>query len=134
MEAVFQPENFRIFSGDLLAFPGGKNGKLARNQWKKSEDFPAGILFPYSVDFQCFPAGTGPCFLTWDANRAAIKFNEISRKRIEEICEREKKILSKMTRSLQRLEGQKLKLNQVDNRGLPTYIEPSEHFEGLFLK
>jgi hypothetical protein len=44
MEAVFQPENFRIFSGDLRAFRVGKNGKLARNQWKKSGDFPARIM------------------------------------------------------------------------------------------
>jgi hypothetical protein len=43
MEAVFQPENFRIFSGDLRAFSAGKNGTLARNQWKKSEDFLVGI-------------------------------------------------------------------------------------------
>ncbi len=78
MEAVFQPENFRIFSGDLLAFPGGKNGKLARNQWKKSEDFPAGILLPCSVDFQCFPAGTGPYFLTWVVNLMYVYFEIMS--------------------------------------------------------
>ncbi len=47
---------FSDFSGDLRAFSAGKNGKLARNQWKKSEDFPAGILLPCSADFQGFPA------------------------------------------------------------------------------
>jgi hypothetical protein len=52
---------FQLFTGVSCR----KNRKLARNQWKKSEDFPTGLLLPCSADFQCFPAGTGPYFLTW---------------------------------------------------------------------
>ncbi len=32
---------------------------------KKSGTFPARKLLPCSSDFQCLPAGTGLCFLTW---------------------------------------------------------------------
>jgi len=56
---------FSDFSDDLRAFLAGKNGKLARNHWKKSEDFPAGILLQCFADFQRFLVGTGSYFLTW---------------------------------------------------------------------
>jgi hypothetical protein len=60
MEAVFRPKFFGIFPGHFRAFPAGKNGKLAGSHREKSEDFPVGKLLPGSIDFWCFPAGTGP--------------------------------------------------------------------------
>jgi hypothetical protein len=65
MEAVFRPEIVRIFSGRLLRISCAFLQELAGNDRKKSEKFPAGILLPCSSDFRCFPAGTGPYFLTW---------------------------------------------------------------------
>ncbi len=65
MEAVFRPEIVRIFSGRLLPISCAFLQELAGNDRKKSEKFPAGILLPCSSDFRCFPAGTGPYFLTW---------------------------------------------------------------------
>jgi len=46
VEAVFPPENFRIFSDDFRPVPAGKHGKLTGIHWKKSEKFPVGILLP----------------------------------------------------------------------------------------
>jgi hypothetical protein len=57
---------FGFFPGHFRAFPAGKNGKLVGSHRKKSEDFPVGILLPASIDYRCFPAETGPYFLTWD--------------------------------------------------------------------
>jgi hypothetical protein len=61
VEAVFQPENFRIFSDDFRAVPAGKHGKLTGIHWKKSGKFPFGILLPLpaiSVAFLQDPAGS----------------------------------------------------------------------------
>ncbi len=46
VEAVFQPENFRIFSDDFRTVPAGKHGKLTGILWKKSEKFPVKRLLP----------------------------------------------------------------------------------------
>ena len=66
MEAVFHPENFRIFSGDFRPVPSGKHRKVIRMHRKKSGNFPAKILLPFSGDFRCIPAGTVPYSLTWE--------------------------------------------------------------------
>ncbi len=63
MEVVFQPENFRIFSGDLRAFPAGKNGKLVGSLRKKSGDFPTGILLPCFHWFPVFSCWNRPVLL-----------------------------------------------------------------------
>ncbi len=56
---------FWIFSGDFSGrFPRECTRKWSKVTRKKSEDFSAGILLPCSIDFRCFPAGTGPYFLT----------------------------------------------------------------------
>ena len=65
MEAVFQPENFRIFSGDFRAVPDGKHRKMIGMRRKKSGNFPAWILLSCSDDLWCIPAGTVPYSLTW---------------------------------------------------------------------
>ena len=65
MEAVFQPENFRIFSGGFRPVSGGKVQESDRNAPEKSRNFPVGILLPCSGDFRCIPAGTVPYSLTW---------------------------------------------------------------------
>jgi hypothetical protein len=57
VEAVFRPENFRIFSNDFRSVPAGKHRDLTGIYRKKSENFPARILPPCSSDFLCFPAG-----------------------------------------------------------------------------
>jgi hypothetical protein len=59
VEAVFQTENFRIFSDDFRSVPIGKHRKLIGIHRKKSGQFPVGILLPCSSDFRCFPAGSG---------------------------------------------------------------------------
>ncbi len=59
VEAVFRPENFRIFSDDFRPVPAGKRRKLTGIHRKKSGQFPVGILLPCSSDFRCFPAGSG---------------------------------------------------------------------------
>ena len=46
VEAVFQPENFRIFSDDFRPVPAGKHRELIGIHWKKSNKFPVGILLP----------------------------------------------------------------------------------------
>ena len=46
VEAVFPPENFRIFSDDFRPVPAGKHGKLTGIHRKKSNKFPVGILLP----------------------------------------------------------------------------------------
>ena len=65
MEAVFRPENIRIFSGDIRPVSGGKHRKVIGMHRKKSGNFPAGILLPCPGDFQCIPAGTVPYSLIW---------------------------------------------------------------------
>ncbi len=59
MEAVFRPENFRIFSDNFRLVPAGKHRKSTGIHRKKSRRFPVGILLPCSSDFRCFPAGSG---------------------------------------------------------------------------
>ncbi len=59
VEAVFRPENFRIFSDDFRPVPAGKHGELTGIHRKKSGQFPVGILLPCSSHFRCFPAGSG---------------------------------------------------------------------------
>jgi len=46
VEAVFPPENFRIFSDGFRPVPDGKHGKLTGIHRKKSNKFPVGILLP----------------------------------------------------------------------------------------
>ena len=74
MEAVFRPENFRIFSGDFRQVPGWKHRKVIGMHRKKSGNFPAGILPPCSGDFRYIPAGTVRSSLTWDS----INFNNFA--------------------------------------------------------
>ena len=57
---------FRIFSRWFPAVSCRNEQELIGTLRKKSEKFPTGILLPRSVDFRCFPAGTGPYFSTWD--------------------------------------------------------------------
>ncbi len=59
VEAVFQPEIFRIFSNAFRPVPTGKHRKLTGIHRKKFGQFPPGILLPCSSDFQCFPAAYG---------------------------------------------------------------------------
>ena len=49
MEAAFQPENFRTFSGDLRPVPGGKHRKVIGMHRKKSGNFAVGILLHIPV-------------------------------------------------------------------------------------
>jgi hypothetical protein len=58
VEAVFLPENFRIFPNDFRPFPAGKHRKLRGIHRKKYGNFPVGILLPSSSDFRCFPGGS----------------------------------------------------------------------------
>ncbi len=46
VQAVFPPENFRIFSDDFRPVPAEKHDKLTGIHWKKSNTFPVGILLP----------------------------------------------------------------------------------------
>jgi hypothetical protein len=39
--------------------------KMTGIHQKKTRRLPVRILLPCSIDFRCFPAGTGPYFLTW---------------------------------------------------------------------
>jgi len=55
VEAVFQPENFRIFSDDFRAVPAEKHEKLTGIHWRKPEKFPVGILLPLSAISVAFP-------------------------------------------------------------------------------
>jgi pimeloyl-CoA synthetase len=66
------------------------------------------------------------------ASQGAVLFNEMANKRIEEDREREDQTVSKITRSLKRIEEQQLKLNQSDKKAAAALSESSEHFEGLF--
>ncbi len=68
------------------------------------------------------------------ASQGAVLFNDMSRKRIEEDREREEQTVSKITRSLKRIEEQQLKLNQSEKKGATTLVDSNEHFEGLFKK
>jgi hypothetical protein len=46
VEAVFPPENFRIFSDDFRPVAAGKHRKSTGIHRKKSNKFPVGILLP----------------------------------------------------------------------------------------
>ena len=58
MEAVFGPENFRIFFGAFRSLSCAFRQELVGNHRKKSGIFPAGILLPCFGDFRCIPAGS----------------------------------------------------------------------------
>ncbi len=62
MEAVFQPEIIRIFSGKFLRTSCAFRQPPTGNHREKSGKFPTGILLICSSHFRCFPAGTGPYF------------------------------------------------------------------------
>ena len=49
--------DFFLESSDQFLFIPAGNGR--KSSGKKPKQFPAGILLPFSVDFQSFPAGTG---------------------------------------------------------------------------
>jgi hypothetical protein len=68
------------------------------------------------------------------ANNGAVLFNEMSRKRIEEDRRREEQTVSKITRSLDRIKEQQLKLNQSNNKEASALAESTEHSEGLFIR
>ncbi len=65
MEAVFRPKIFRIFFPSLSAGSYRKAQEDGWNSPEKIRKFLAGILIPCYRDFRRFPAGAGPCFLTW---------------------------------------------------------------------
>jgi hypothetical protein len=48
--------NFSDFSDDFLM---ENRGSSQESTGKKPEQYPTGILFPYSSNFRCFPAGFG---------------------------------------------------------------------------
>jgi hypothetical protein len=54
VEAVFPPENVRIFSDDFRSVPAGKHRKLAGIHRKKFNKFPVGILLPVPAIFDAF--------------------------------------------------------------------------------
>jgi len=56
---------FGYFPVTFRPFPAEKHKKMSTIHRKKSGDFPAGIMFPCSIDCRCFPAGIGLYFLTW---------------------------------------------------------------------
>ena len=64
------------------------------------------------------------------ASQGAVLFNEITHKRIEEDRLREEETVSKITRSLQRIKEQQIKLNQSEKKEAATLAETNEHFEG----
>ena len=55
-EAVFRPENFRIFSDAFRSLSCAFRQELVANHREKSGNFPAGMLLPCSGDFRCIPA------------------------------------------------------------------------------
>jgi hypothetical protein len=59
-EEVFRSENFRIFSGKFLSNSCAFRQEPARNHWKESEKFPAGILLPQNHQNFSEPAVSGP--------------------------------------------------------------------------
>jgi hypothetical protein len=65
IEAVFRPENFRIFSGRFLSTSCAFQQEPAANHWKKSEKFPAAILLPQNHRNYPEPAVSGPDCSTW---------------------------------------------------------------------
>jgi hypothetical protein len=54
VEAVFPPENFRIFSDDFRLVPAGKHRKLAGIHRKKPNKFPVGIPLPLPAISRAF--------------------------------------------------------------------------------
>jgi hypothetical protein len=64
VEAVFSPENFRIFSDDFRPFPAGKHRKLTGIHRKKSNKFPVGILLLLPAISSAFLLLS--CKLLWD--------------------------------------------------------------------
>jgi hypothetical protein len=69
MKAVFRLEIVRIFSGEFLSTSCAFRKEPAGNHWKKSENFPAGILLPQNHRNFPEPAVSGPGCSTWDAIR-----------------------------------------------------------------
>jgi hypothetical protein len=65
MEAVFRPENFRIFSGGFLPTSCAFRRELSGNHWKKFEKFPVGILLPQNQRNYPELAVSGPDCSTW---------------------------------------------------------------------
>ena len=65
------------------------------------------------------------------ASQGAVLFNDITRKQIEEDQAREEQTVSKITRSLQRIKEQQMKLNQSEKKEAAILAESNEHFEGL---
>ncbi|CAF2706676.1 unnamed protein product [Rotaria sp. Silwood2] len=65
------------------------------------------------------------------ASQGAALFNEMSYKRIEEDRVREEETVSKITRSLKRIQEQQLKLNESDSKSAGVLMETSEHFEAI---
>ena len=57
-EAVFRPENFRIFSYAFRSLFCAFRQELVVNHREKFGNFPAGMLLPCSGDFRCIPAGS----------------------------------------------------------------------------
>jgi hypothetical protein len=66
------------------------------------------------------------------ASQGAVLFNEISNKRVDEDRQREEQTVSKIQRSLKRIEEQQSKLNQSDSKAASALADSTEHFEGLF--
>jgi hypothetical protein len=65
MEAVFHPENFRIFFGKFLSTSCAFRQEPVGNHWKKSDKFLAGILLPQNYRNYPQPAFSGPDCSTW---------------------------------------------------------------------
>jgi hypothetical protein len=65
MEAVFQREKFWIFPVIYECFLAERTGIEPEVNGKKPETFRLKYCFHVSIDFRCFPAGTGPYCLTW---------------------------------------------------------------------
>ncbi|CAF2706658.1 unnamed protein product [Rotaria sp. Silwood2] len=63
------------------------------------------------------------------ASQGAALFNEMLCKRIEQDHQRDEQTLSKITRSLERIQEQQSKLNQLNNKDALILTESSEHFE-----
>ncbi len=76
MEAVFRPENFRIFSGGFLPTSCAFQQEAGGKHWKKSEKFPAGILLPQNHRNYPKPAVSGPDCTTWVHPTRSAKFRK----------------------------------------------------------
>jgi hypothetical protein len=66
VEAIDEHKTMRTFTNPSRRIRPQETIETGR---KKSEDFPVGILLPGSIDFRCFPAATGPYFLTWETKK-----------------------------------------------------------------